>query len=172
MSIRSNAHFNDRLDRILSNKVEEKKVHIAKQTHSNLRFAMIPVSVAGMFFLLKAAALTHSGVPFVAPPGETATAFARVHHWFAGADPVTRVLASALGGPAGSQQIRQARAPAPVSGPTRTTTSTAPVAPALPTRSQPSETEPSPAPRRAPSGTNQSPLIRADVAALLSETKS
>lgn len=94
--MRDNTRFNERLERILSAKVEQKKAEITKKTHANWRFLAIPVHVAVMFFVLKAAALTQLGTPFAPTPTSDTTLSTRIYHWFAGADPITRALSSAM----------------------------------------------------------------------------
>lgn len=102
-----NTRFFERLERINSDKVEDKASIEAPKKAPAYRFAVVPVGAFAAFFVLKAAALVAHGVPFTAPIGSNAPVTSQVFHWFAGADPVTIALANSLR-PTPTRQIRTA----------------------------------------------------------------
>lgn len=85
-----------RMEAVLAARVEERKQAEAPRHRTVLQVGGSMATAIALFFLLKAAALAISGQPFAAPPAAEAGLGARLHHWFAGADPVTRTLAEAL----------------------------------------------------------------------------
>lgn len=89
--------FLRRMETVLASRVEEKKREEAPPAYTALRIAgSLPFALA-IFFVLKAAALAGSGGrPFADPLAPGAGIAAHLHHWFAGADPVTRTLAVAI----------------------------------------------------------------------------
>lgn len=111
-----NTRFFERLERINSDKVEEKAKIAVQKKAPPYRFAIVPVGAIAAFFVLKAAALVTNGVPFAAPVTSNAPVTSRVFHWFAGADPVTVALANSLR-PTPTHQIRTASLREPIQAP-------------------------------------------------------
>ncbi|MCB1396917.1 MAG: hypothetical protein H6898_05345 [Rhodobacter sp.] len=89
--------FLRRMETVLASRVEEKKREDAPAALTALRAAgAVPFAMA-FFFFLKAVALAGSGGhSFAAPLTDEAGVAAHLHHWFAGADPVTRTIAVAI----------------------------------------------------------------------------
>ncbi|WP_461468773.1 hypothetical protein [Pararhodobacter sp.] len=77
-------------------RAEKKTVEKAPRGRRLCQTAGALAGALGMFFVLKAAALAHSNHPLVAVTPIDAGIAATLHHWFAGADPVTRTLAMAM----------------------------------------------------------------------------
>lgn len=88
----------ERLDHILSARVEEEKERNKPRGHRVAAGVGVLGGTLAMFFVLKAAALAASGAPLV-ETGAEASLTGQIYRWFAGADPVTRTLAAAMRGP-------------------------------------------------------------------------
>ena len=91
------ADYFRRLESVLKKRVE-KKQHDERPRFARSRNAAASISgAAACFFVLKAAALATGGSAALAAPLPADSGLgARLHHWVAGADPVTATLAAAL----------------------------------------------------------------------------
>ena len=90
------AQFLQRMERVLAARVEEKKAEEARPSRRLVQAGGILAGTLACFFVLKAAALAHDGGVFAAPVAAEAGLGARLHQWFAGADPISATLAAAL----------------------------------------------------------------------------
>ncbi|MCL4675478.1 MAG: hypothetical protein KJZ59_05520 [Pararhodobacter sp.] len=92
----ASADYLRRMEIVLSARAEDKA---AKENPPMRRLARVAGVLAGtlaLFFVLKAAALAYSEQPFAAAPAAEAGLGAQIHHWIAGADPISKTLALAL----------------------------------------------------------------------------
>lgn len=89
--------FLQRLERVLSNRVEDKQRQTSRGLDRGLRGLGVVVGTLACFFVLKGAALSQ-GALTTTPPSAEAGIGAQVAFWMAGADPVSSTLAAALRG--------------------------------------------------------------------------
>ncbi|WP_323035861.1 hypothetical protein [Pararhodobacter sp.] len=90
------ADYMRRLETLLNAKVEELELKETKRHRRPLQILGAVAGAVAFFFVLKAAALSHSGQPLGAPLAAEAGLSAQIYHWFAGADPITTTLAAAI----------------------------------------------------------------------------
>lgn len=87
--------FRRRMAHVLAARVEAVKAREQKPRRAAAILSAFAATLV-CFFVLKAAAVAHNGHAFAEPPGEGAGVAAQIHHWFAGADPISATLATAL----------------------------------------------------------------------------
>jgi len=87
--------FRRRMAHVLASRVEAVK---AREQKPRRMLGVLSAFAATLvcFFVLKGAAVAHNGQAFAEPPGAEAGIAAQIHHWFAGADPISATLATAL----------------------------------------------------------------------------
>lgn len=84
------------MENVLAAKAEIKKSKEAPRNERAYQAVGAVFGALAFFFLLKATALATTNRPFYGAPVAEAGLGAQVYHWFAGADPITRTLATAI----------------------------------------------------------------------------
>ncbi|WP_417589253.1 hypothetical protein [Pararhodobacter oceanensis] len=85
-----------RLDALRQAQIEEYAEKNARNDGRILQIIGAVIGALAFFFFLKAVGFAQSGYAFAAPLPENAGVLAHVVYWFAGADPITQLLASAI----------------------------------------------------------------------------
>ena len=88
--------FRTRLEHVLAARVEARKAEEHSSAQRLVQGMGVIVGTLACFFFLKAAALAHDGQAFAALGGDANGFGAQLHHWFAGADPISSTLSHAL----------------------------------------------------------------------------
>lgn len=118
--------FSRRMERVLSSRVEAVKAREARPRRI-WQVGSVIVGTVVCFFVLKAMAMAQNGGPLVSETADLSEAGigTAVYHWFAGADPVSSLLAAAIN-PDLSPAAQQTAAPLPTLIPETGTTTAAP----------------------------------------------
>ena len=107
------ADYQRRLESVLAAHAKSQKAAKVPILHRSPHAVSALAGAIAVFFVLKAAALATTGQPFVESPTEEHSMGAQILYWFAGADPITLALASAMRPhlPTSSQSVSQLAAP-------------------------------------------------------------
>jgi len=92
----ASSDFLRRLEALKQAQIEEEEAEKAPRGGRALQILGALAGAAAFFFFLKAVALAQSDLTFAGPPPGDAGIGAQIYHWFAGADPVAQILATAI----------------------------------------------------------------------------
>jgi len=93
---RQSEDFQRRMEYVLASRTQQQDEVKNPYLIKVVRLGGAAMGAVAVFFVLKGMALATSDRPLTAPPNIDAGIGARIQYWFAGDDPITRALATAI----------------------------------------------------------------------------